>query len=103
MNIGRVPPFFILSTSSLASSIIVRSAVKSMLNAVTLVPRRLIAAAILPSTFVPIGMSKLSPRVAFIEGAVKKSTFFVGSAIASHTLSSLLFSVRAPTGQLTTH
>ena len=102
VNIGKVFFFVILSISSFASSIIVRSAVTSILNTLS-TPRRRIAATILPSTFVPIGILKLSPKVARIDGAVKKITFLLGSEIAFQTSSILLFSFNAPTGHATIH
>ena len=45
------------------------------------------AATILPSTLVPIGMSKASPSVALTEGAVKNTTFLVLSPRAAQTSS----------------
>ena len=66
---GVVPPLFILFISSVASSIIVRSAVISMLKHFTS-PSCFMAVTILPSTFVPTGRPNASPRVARTEGAV---------------------------------
>ena len=61
------------------------------------------AATILPSTLVPMGISNASPSVARMEGAVKKTTFLVGSANAFHTSSMVERSESAPTGQATMH
>ena len=91
MNMGSVPPLFTLSTSSVASSIIVRSAVISILKHCTL-PSCFIAVTILPSTLVPTGRPNASPRVARTEGAVKNTTFLVSSTIAPHTSATADFS-----------
>ena len=65
---GNTPPLFTLSSNSLASSMIVKSAEKFVSNTLSK-PNLRIAAAILPSTPVPIGRPNSSPRPALTEGA----------------------------------
>ena len=102
VNIGSAPPPFTLFISSVASSIIVRSAVISILKHFTS-PSCFMAVTILPSTFVPTGRPNASPSVARTEGAVKNTTFLVSSTIAPHTSATADFSYSAPTGQATMH
>ena len=99
---GSVPPFFTRSTNSWASSMMVRSAPKSV-SYTPSNPMRRNAAAILPSTLVPMGIPKHSPRVARIEGAVLTMTFLVGSFRASHTFWVSSFSPIAPVGHTVMH
>ena len=102
MNIGSGLPVLMRLISSLASSMIVRSAVTSMLNTAS-GPSLRIAATILPSTLVPTGMSNASPSVALIDGAVKNTTFLDGSESAAHTSPVVVLSDSAPTGHATMH
>ena len=60
---GRVPPFFTRWMNSVASSIMVISAPKSVSKTLSK-PRRRRAATILPSTLVPMGRPNSSPRAA---------------------------------------
>ncbi len=99
---GRVPPFFSRSTSSLASSTMVISAARSV-SKTALKPRRRRAETILPLTLVPMGRSKASPRVTRMEGAVWTTTCLWGSERARQTSLVLSFSAMAPVGQTTMH
>ena len=99
---GSTPPVVTRSMNSLASSMMVRSAAKSVSKTLSK-PRRRAAATILPCTFVPIGMPKHSPRVTRTEGAVWTMTCFEGSRIAAQTFSVSSFSARAPVGHTTMH
>ena len=74
---GSTPPFFTRCTNSVASSIMVKSAAVSVSNTSSK-PRRRRAATILPSTLVPMGRPKHSPKVARTLGAVCTTTCFVG-------------------------
>ena len=89
--IGRVPPFCIRLTSSWASSIMVRSAPKTV-SKTLLKPILLRAATIFPSTLVPIGRPKASPRPTRTAGAVWTMTVFSGSERAAQTASVESFS-----------
>ena len=102
VNIGSTPPFLMRLSSSVASSMMVRSAPKSVSNTLSK-PRRLRAWVILPVTRVPIGMPNSSPSATRTAGAGCTTTNFSGSESASQTLSVSSFSRSAPTGQATTH
>ena len=80
----------------------VRSALKSVSNTLSK-PRRRRDAAILPSTLVPIGRPKASPRAARTAGAVCTSTCLEGSASAANTSSVKSFSRNAPVGHTAIH
>jgi hypothetical protein len=69
VSIGRAPLLLILSINSLASSTIVRSAVK-FVSKIFLKPSILRAVAIFPLTKVPGSNPNSSPKEALIEGAV---------------------------------
>ena len=99
---GRGPPSLTRWINSVASSIMVISAPKSVSKTLSK-PRRRRAATILPSTLVPMGISKHSPRVARIDGAVWTMTIFSGSLMASRTFWHSSFSCSAPVGQATMH
>ena len=101
MIIGNVPPFFIRFRSSVASSIIVRSAAKFVSNTF-LKPRRRNAATIFPVTSDPTGISNSSPSAARTAGAVCTTTYFP-AFIASSTFSISETSINAPVGQTLTH
>ena len=66
-------------------------------------PRRRSAATILPSTLVPMGMPKHSPKVARTLGAGCTTTCLDGSRSAAHTLAVSSFSVSAPVGHTVMH
>ncbi len=100
--IGSVPPVLRRWRSSLPSSIIVRSAVKSVSNTLSK-PRRLRPATIFLVTRLPAGIPNSSPIAARTAGAVCTTTNLSGSLIASQTRSIWLFSRSAPTGQMLIH
>ena len=100
--IGSLPPFLILSKSSVPSSIIVRSAAV-LVSKILSAPSLLIAVTILPVGREPIGIPNASPIEKRTAGAVWNITYLSGSAIAFHTSSISLFSVSAPVGQTAIH
>ena len=102
MIIGSTPPFFTRSISSLASSMMVRSAAKSVSNTLSK-PSLRSAATILPSQGEPIGRPNSSPIAARTAGAVWTSTTLSGSDSASNTSAVLSFSRSAPVGQTLMH
>ena len=99
---GRFSPVFSRSINSVASSMMVMSAAKSV-SYTPSKPSRRRAAAILPSTLVPTGIPKDSPRVARTLGAVWMMTCFWGLSMAAHTSSVSTTVVMAPVGQATMH
>ena len=88
---GSVPPDWTLRRNSVASSMMVRSAAKSVSNTPSK-PSRRRAAASFPSTFVPMGRLNISPSPARTLGAVCTTTCFWGSPRAFHTRPVLSFS-----------
>ena len=102
MIMGSTPPLVTRSISSFASSIMVRSAPKSVSKTFAK-PRRRSAAAIFPVTLVPIGRPNSSPSAARTAGAGCTTTCLVPSANASQTSAITSFSVSAPTGQAVMH
>ena len=99
---GSTPPFFILFSSSVPSSIMVRSAAKSTSNTLS-APRRRIADTILPVQRVPMGRPNSSPMATRTAGAVWNTTYLSGSLSAAHTSLVASFSVSAPVGQAAMH
>ena len=99
---GSFPPFFILPTSSVTSSMIVRSAAVSVSNTF-LKPRRLSAAIMLLVHLVPIGIPNSSPSAALTAGAVCTTTWMSLLCSASQTRSVSSRSLSAPTGQTLIH
>src|SRR5690606_19971508 len=91
-----------LSSSSLPSSIIVRSAAKFVSNTSSN-PSSLSAVAILPVTSVPGSSPHSSPRSALTAGAVLTISLFLLSKRAFQTASVESFSCIAPTGQTVVH
>ena len=91
-----------LSKNSEASSIIVRSAPKSVSNTLSK-PRPRNAATILPVTSVPGSSPNSSPSAALTEGAVWTMTVFSGSPKALTTSHVASFSTKAPVGQTAAH
>ena len=94
--------FEILPSSSVPSSIIVRSAAKSVSNTLSK-PRVRNAETILPVTRVPGSIPNSSPRAARTAGAVCTITVFVGSERALITFPVSSNGVRAPVGHTATH
>ena len=91
-----------LSRSSEASSMIVRSAAKSVSKTLSN-PNFLRAATIFPVTFVPGGISNSSPSAALTAGAVCTITFFLEWANAERTSHVASLSTNAPVGHTATH
>ena len=91
-----------LSKSSDASSIIVKSAAKSVSNTLSK-PNFLNAATILPVTDVPGTNPNSSPNAALTAGAVWTITVFVGSANFDRTSHVASLSTNAPVGHTATH
>ena len=102
VNIGSTPPFWMRPSSSVASSMMVRSAPKSVSNTLSK-PRRRSACVILPVTRVPMGRPNSSPSATRTAGAGCTTTNFSGSESASQTLSVSSRSRSAPTGQALMH
>ena len=75
--IGRVPPLLKRCRSSLPSSMMVRSAVKSVSKTLSK-PSRLRPATIFPVTRLPAGIPNSSPIAARTAGAVCTTTCLVG-------------------------
>ena len=98
---GRTPPFFMRSSSSVPSSIMVRSAAK-LVSYTLWKPSLLRAATILPVTGVPMGIPNSSPNAARTAGAVCTITC-LPALKASSTLSISDFSINAPVGHTVTH
>ena len=98
---GRVPPP-LRRQNSVPSSRMVKSAAVSTSNTLSK-PRRRRAVTILPSTLVPMGRPKHSPRVTRMEGAGPTTTCLWESFGQPHTLAVSSFSERAPVGQATMH
>ena len=99
---GRVPPPLRRLKNSVPSSRMVKSAAVSTSNTLSK-PRRRRAVTILPSTLVPMGRPKHSPRVTRMEGAGPTTTCLAGSFRAASTRAVSSFSERAPVGQATMH
>ena len=99
---GRVPPFWMRSMSSCASSMMVMSAPKLVSNTLSK-PSRRREAAIFPSTSVPMGRPKHSPSAARTAGAVCAMTTLSGSLSASHTFSEWVLLAQRAVGQTLTH
>ncbi len=99
---GSLPPFVILWTSSEASSIIVRSALKEVSNTLSN-PILLRAAVITSAASIPGFIPNSSAMVTEMLGACCTTTVFVGSFRASMTFWMLDFSVSAPVGQTLMH
>ncbi len=92
----------ILPINSFPSSRIVRSALNSVEKTLSK-PNLLRAATSFPVTTEPGSRPNSSPIDTWMAGAVWTTTYFSGSARASQTRSISLTSVKAPTGQTTTH
>ncbi len=88
-------------TNSLASSVIVKSAAKSV-SKTFWKPKRLRAATIFPSAFVPILSPNSSPKAARTAGAVS-AIMILPSLRALSNLSISLCSIKAPVGQTSVH
>ena len=99
---GSLPPFWRRSRNSVPSSMMVKSAAVSTSNTLSK-PRRRRADTILPSTLVPMGISKHSPRVTRTEGAGPTTTYLLGSWRAANTSGMESCSLNAPVGQATRH
>ncbi|OPZ47340.1 MAG: hypothetical protein BWY92_01808 [Firmicutes bacterium ADurb.BinA052] len=99
---GNVPPLVSRCRSSCPSSIMVRSAVKSVSNTRSK-PSLLSAATIFPVTTEPAGKSSSSPNEARMAGAVWTTTCLDGSASAAHTRAVSSRSVMAPVGHARVH
>ena len=83
---GSFSPFLILFTSSVPSSMIVRSAAKSV-SKTWRNPMRRSAAATFPVTFVPAGRPKKSPRETRMAGATCATMYFFPSCMVIMTFS----------------
>ncbi len=99
---GNVPPLSKRVKSSVPSSIMVRSAAKSVSKTLSK-PRRLRPSTSSPTKGVPGSRPNSSPMVVRIAGATCTTTCLSGSARARHTLAVLSFSDKAPVGQTSTH
>ena len=103
VNCGSGAVFFVTrSMSSLASSMIVRSAAK-FVSSTKSAPSLRSSATILPSTKLPSGRPKASPSAARTEGDVEKITIFSGSAMQSFTAAHSLRMRIESTGQTAAH
>ena len=102
VKIGRFSPFVTRSINSADSSIIVKSALKSVSNTASK-PSFFNAAASFLVTEVPAGIPNSSPIATRIAGATCTTTVLFSSLISSHTSLMYDFSVRAPVGQTATH
>ena len=104
-NFTFLSPFrwlFKRPSNSVPSSIMVRSAAKSVSNTY-LKPSWRSAAAIFPVTKVPGSSPNSSPKAARTEGAVCTTTVLVGSLNARSTWLVWSTSVKAPVGHTETH
>ena len=100
---GSTPPFLMRSSSSVPSSMMVRSAPKSVSKTLSK-PSRRSAAASLPVTRVPMGMPNSSPSATRTAGAGCTTTCLVGIAPGRPKPPRVLsFSCSAPTGQAMMH
>ena len=99
---GSTPPFLTRWASSLASSMMVRSAEKEV-SKTALKPILRMAAVITPLTSVPGGRPNSSASDTEMDGACWTTTYLSLSARASMTGWMSSFSVRAPVGQTLMH
>ena len=102
VNMGSLPPFLMRSTSSVPSSMMVRSAAKSV-SKTCLKPMRRRAAASLPVTLAPGASPKNSPRETRMAGAAWATRTFLPSCMVPMTRSMSETSCSAPIGQASTH
>ena len=98
---GNGPLFFTRSSSSVPSSMMVRSAPKLVSNTYWK-PSALAQAIILPVVISPGSRPKFSPKATRVAGAVC-STITLPAFIACFTRGMWLCSVMAPVGQITLH